>query len=72
MAGHSKQLGGAGPCQACLLGTPLFETTVSRFSYFSVRLFLFYVRVQPIYILIILELFLPKLWPIFLKIMPEY
>ena len=30
VAGHSKQLGGAGPCQACLLGTLLFETTVSR------------------------------------------
>ena len=29
MAGHSKQLGGAGLCQACLLGIPLFETTVS-------------------------------------------
>ena len=30
VAGHSKQLGGAEPCQACLLGTPLFETTVSH------------------------------------------
>ena len=29
VAGHSKQLGGAGPCQAYLLGTSLFETTVS-------------------------------------------
>ena len=25
-----KTIGGAGPCQVCLLGTPLFETTVSR------------------------------------------
>ena len=28
--GHSKQLGRAGPCQAYLLGTPLFETTLSH------------------------------------------
>ena len=27
--GTAKRLGGAGPCQACLLATPLFETTVS-------------------------------------------
>ena len=72
MAVHSKHLGGAGPCQACFLATPLFETTVSHVSQVSAilsfQLFLFYACAQPI----ILELFLPKLWPIILKIMPAY
>ena len=36
----------------------------TRFSYFSFRLFLFYACTQ--------ELFLLKLWPIILKIMPAY
>ena len=35
VAGHSKHLGGAGPFQACLLATPLFETTVSCVSLVS-------------------------------------
>ena len=35
VAVHSKHLGGPGPCQACLLVTPLFETTVSRVSHVS-------------------------------------
>ena len=51
MAGHSKQLGGARPFQACLLDTPLFETTVSRVLRVSAILVsLFYARVQPIII----------------------
>ena len=29
VVGHSKCLGGSGPCQACILATPLLETTVS-------------------------------------------
>ena len=36
LGGRVQQtLGGPGPCQACLLATPLFETTVSRISYVS-------------------------------------
>ena len=47
-----------GPCQACLLATPLFETTVSCVLHVSaILLFLFYACTQPI----ILELFLLKL-----------
>ena len=35
VAGHSQHLGGPGPCQACLLAIPLFETAVSRVSHVS-------------------------------------
>ena len=33
VAEHSKHFGGSGPCQACLLASPLFGTTVSRVSH---------------------------------------
>ena len=35
MVGHSKHLGASGPCQACILATPLLETTVSCVSHVS-------------------------------------
>ena len=35
---HSKYLGGPGPCQACLLATPLFETAVSCVPHVSAML----------------------------------
>ena len=72
VVGHSKHLIGAGPCQACLLATPLLETTVSRVLLVSAILVsdysCFIACAQPI----ILELFLPKLWPIIFKIIPAY
>ena len=33
VVGHSKHLGGSGTCQACILYTPLLETTVSCVSH---------------------------------------
>ena len=33
VVGHSKHLGGSGPCQACILATLLLETTVSCVSH---------------------------------------
>ena len=62
IAGHCKHLGGSGPCQACLLATPLFETTVSHVSHVSAILVFDYscfMLVHSLYV--ILELFLPKL-----------
>ena len=38
VVGHSKHLGTSGPCQACILATPLIETTVSCVSHVSVIL----------------------------------
>ena len=35
VVGHSKRLGGSGPCQVCILATPLLETTVSCVSHVS-------------------------------------
>ena len=35
VVGHSKHLGGSGPCQACILATPLLESTVSCVSHVS-------------------------------------
>ena len=35
VVGQSKHLGGSGPCQACILATPLLETTVSCVSHVS-------------------------------------
>ena len=35
VAGHRKHLRGPGPCQVCLLATPLFETNVSHVSHVS-------------------------------------
>ena len=32
--GHSKHLGGSGPCQACILATSLLEATVYTFQLF--------------------------------------
>ena len=38
VVGPSKHLGGSAPCQACILATPLLETTVSCVSHVSVIL----------------------------------
>ena len=35
VVGHSKHLGASRPCQACILATPLLETTVSCVSHVS-------------------------------------
>ena len=61
MAGHSKQLGRAGLYKACLLDTPLFETTVSRVLLVSAILVSDYSCFMLVHSIIILELFLPKL-----------
>ena len=48
VVGHSKHLGGSGPCQACILPTPLLETTVSCVSHVSAILVSF-MLVQSLY-----------------------
>ena len=99
VAGYNKHFGGAGPCDACILATPLFETTVSpvvlvsailvsgdddehQNEFDNIRNYIQQVRdlVSGVHSkltistahYIILELFLPKLFPIILKIMLSY
>ena len=43
---HSKHLGGSRPCQACILATPLLETTVSCVSNVSAILVSVFMLVQ--------------------------
>ena len=69
---HSKRLGGAGPCQACHLATPQFETTVCHVLHISAILVSDYSCFMLVYSLQFWNYFCQNCDLLIRKIMPAY